>query len=192
MSIVESLPYAFRNSLAELTELFGDLKTLVQFDESILIPNDEDQEDPASSEKLRNKTNNKLMSFLLINKLVINMLSRTCSFEFKIKLGSDLRRTKFIDNLMNVLFRIMPGSAGILTNRNLVRQDFFKADEMFDLKVLSPISDIYPNCFGNDQVEWFACRLYKHALQLVPAIIRDWWNIQIKRIADQVEKFTIK
>jgi len=38
----------------------------------------------------------------------------------------------------------------------------------------------------------YACRVYKQALKSVPAMIRDWWNIQQKRVADQVDKYTIK
>ena len=41
-------------------------------------------------------------------------------------------------------------------------------------------------------IEIFACNLYKYALKCVPAMIRDWWNIQPKRISDIVDKYTTK
>jgi len=46
--------------------------------------------------------------------------------------------------------------------------------------------------FLNRSVQKYACRMYKKALKHVPAMIRDWWNIQPKRVADLVDKYTIK
>lgn len=184
-NIIESLPHVFRTTLSELTELFSDLKNSLPFDESILA-NDDDPH-------LRDLTNNKLMSFLLIDKLVLDMLS-TPSFEFKVKLANDLRRLNFTDCLMQCLFRVMPvgvrGSTGLFQGVDLAQVDLIGMDEI-DAELLRRPVDRFVH-FNNDFVEWFACKLYKHALKNVPAIVRDWWNMQSKRVADQVDKFTTK
>ena len=46
--------------------------------------------------------------------------------------------------------------------------------------------------FLNEDVQLFACQVYKHALKCVPAMLRDWWNIQSKRVADIVDKYTTR
>lgn len=202
LTILESLPFILRNTLFEFTELFGDVKNVLPFDESILNEatlsdenNDDDNNDDDNTENQallyqRKQTNNKLISFVFVNKLVVDMLSSSssCSFEFKVKLGSELRRTEFIDNVMHILFRIMPD---ISRGLNKVIVDMFRVNEI-DSELLGKFESSYPLWFENEAVQRIACIFYKNTLQLVPAIVRDWWNIQPKRIADQVEKFSIK
>jgi hypothetical protein len=46
--------------------------------------------------------------------------------------------------------------------------------------------------FNSFYIQKYSCDLYKHALKLIPALIRDWWNRQGKRISDYVDRFTSK
>ncbi|RNA12496.1 E3 ubiquitin- ligase listerin [Brachionus plicatilis] len=164
--IVESLPFVFKETFFQLTDLFSDLKKSFEFEHSIL----------SNEENLTAQTNNHIMSFLLINKLVLDMFSSN-NLQFKSKLATDLRELNFSDYLMNCLFRLMEKNGS---------EKFTKSDE--DPIILEDVR----NFFDNKSVELFACRLYKQALKMCPAMIRDWWNMQPKRVSDQVDKFTAK
>jgi hypothetical protein len=199
LSVIESLPHVLRSSLSELTELFGDLKNTIPFDQSILVTDyeeDDDEDDVmANFEELYFETNNKLMANLLVNRLFLDMFA-TNNLEFKVKLGNDLRDINFNDFLMQVLFRIMS------TNANSLRYFQTAVDFDYELGLDEIDTELARNLtlrrgdflltFQNEFVEFYACKLYKYALKCVPAIVRDWWNMQPKRVADQVDKFTTK
>lgn len=122
----------------------------------------------------------------------------TDDLEFKVKLVNNLREISFNDNLMNCLFRLMPSfknSSLRLFTSNL------NGEDSNEIAALIEPQESKVNFFGtsslhesflNRDVQTYACRMYKKALKRVPAMIRDWWNIQPKRIADQVDKYTIR
>lgn len=190
-SVINSLPHVFHSALSDQIHLFADIKNLLDFDESIMVIKESEE---SAERELSQLTNHKFMSFLLVNKLVLDMFSSTSSFEFKLKLVNDLRRVNYIDLLMHCLFRIMPnggrGPVVFFQAVDLASIDYLGMDEIDAEHVKNPM--ISSTAFTNESVEWFSCKLYKHALKCVPAIIRDWWNIQTRRIADQVDKFTTK
>ncbi|WP_218132466.1 hypothetical protein, partial [Vibrio cholerae] len=81
LNIIDSLPNTFVTTLSELVELFRDLKKTLDIDESLLIAHgasertcDEDLEEHQARE-LATATNNKLISFMLVNKLVLDMFT---------------------------------------------------------------------------------------------------------------------
>jgi hypothetical protein len=121
----------------------------------------------------------------------------TENLEFKVKLVNNLREMSFNDTLMNCLFRLMPSFKNS-SIRLFSSSSHSKSQHEEDINIDSLIthhhsSDDHTNeSFENKNVQIYACRMYKNALKFVPAMIRDWWNIQPKRIADQVEKYTIK
>lgn len=194
LNIIKSLPYSLRTILADLTELFRDLKNSVPFDESILVSEDE-YDDDAASLPVSDRINNKLMSFLLTNKLILDMFA-TSSFEFKVKLANDVREANLNDFLMHCLFRIMIDAerCAHFQSVDLGSVDFMGMDEIDADLLMSKQTPLLSMAsgFSNQFVEFFACKLYKLALKCVPAIVRDWWNMQPKRIADKVDKFTTK
>lgn len=111
----------------------------------------------------------------------------TENLEFKVKLVSNLREMSFNDTLMNCLFRLMPSFKS--ASMRLFCSGTSGEDS---LDWFAPSSEPADESFQNRHVQVYACRVYKSALKLVPAMIRDWWNIQPKRIADQVDKYTIR
>ena len=191
-NLIESLPHVFRESLFELIELFSDIKNAIPFEESLLVtpwPESDDLierlvENQSSFftvelDQLRYETNNKVMSYLLLNKLVLDMFSNE-NLEFKVKLVNELREINFIDHLCHCLFRLMPSFK--FTLPQIFEENY---ETVFD-------SSSNSMSFTNEVVRKFACKMYKHSLKAAPAMIRDWWNIQPKRIADQVDKYTAK
>ena len=164
--IIESLPFVFKEAFFQLNDLFSDLKKTFEFEHSIL----------SNDKNIIAQTNNQIMSFLLINKLILDMFSSN-NLQFKSKLATNLRELNFSDHLMNCLFRLMEKNG---------TEKFAKLD---DYPIYLEDNQEY---FDNTFVELFACRLYKQALKMCPAMIRDWWNMQPKRISDQVDKFTAK
>jgi hypothetical protein len=116
----------------------------------------------------------------------------TSSFEFKVKLANDVREINLNDHLMHCLFRVMMnGDSPYFQSIDLGSVDFIGMDEI-DADLLISKRATLSTYFSNEFVEFFTCKLYKYALKCVPAIVRDWWNMQPKRIADQVDKFTTK
>ena len=158
---------------------------------------------------MRQDANNKLMAYLLINNLILDMFS-TENLDFKVKLVSNLREVNFNDYLMHFLFRLMPSfrNASIKLFASPSQLDEIDLEELdFDFDSLinydyaynlnNQLSNEYSletsnnyESFLNKNVQSFSCKLYKQALKSVPAMIRDWFNIQPKRISDQVDKYT--
>ncbi len=197
----------FRETLFELIELFSDVKNTIPFEQSILVSNlepkvllaesgelqeseatDSPHQHEAFSIKLNElvyETNSKIMSYMLLNKLILDMFSNE-NLEFKVRLVNELREIHFTDNLIHCLFRIMPSHKFTLT-------------EMFEENYETVFSERNNSnskhamtIYSNEFVRRFSCKMYKHGLKAIPAMIRDWWNIQPKRVADQVDKYTTK
>ena len=159
--------------------------------------------------EMRHDANNKLMAYLLMNNLILDMFS-TENLEFKVKLVNNLREVNFNDYLMNFLFRVMPSFKNTSSKLFSTPPQLNENDlEEFDFEFESTINYDYNyeniklnsfdysldskwnnESFLNKNVQSFACKLYKQALKSVPAMIRDWFNIQPKRISDQVDKYT--
>lgn len=193
-------------TLSELVDLFRDLKKTLDIDESLLIAHgasdrtcDEDLEEHQARE-LATATNNKLISFMLVNKLVLDMFTgSSASMEFKVKLGNDMRERNLSDALLHALFRVMPKSApACFQSVDLSTVDYLGMDELDAELLLQQIKSSRRRfeftliVQDNRLVEFLASKLFKYALKCVPAIVRDWWNMQPKRIADQVDKFTTR
>lgn len=190
LQIIDSLPHVLKSTLFELNELFSDIKNAIPIEECILkLPriveaghegSESDDELAESQQALRHDTNNKIMTYLLVNKLIMDMILNS-NFDFKSKIINELREIDYIDNLMHMLFRLMPTSAS--AGLRVFRQSF---EDLFESNNLETGS------FSNEAVKDFACKMYKQSLQVIPAMIRDWRNISSKRISDLVDKFTTK
>jgi len=162
-----------------------------------------------NTSEMRRDANNKLMAYLLMNNLILDMFS-TENLEFKVKLVNNLREVNFNDYLMHFLFRLMPSiknaSLKLFTSPSQLDEiDLEELDYDFDALInydytynlTSHVFNDYSleinnneESFLNKNVQSFSCKLYKQALKSVPAMIRDWFNIQPKRISDQVDKYT--
>ena len=210
--IVDSLPHALRDTFARLTDLFANLsESNIPFDQNILVvssssetennDNDNDNDSDNSDDMLqvdtmRHEANNKLMAYMLVSRLMLDMFAGDEAgsngggqLEFKVRLASDLRQLKFSEHLVNCLFHVMPAMQQS-SSRHFVSPAGSNGDEASDQLTYCQLARF--DSFDNKHVRAFACHLYKYALKLVPALIRDWWNIQPKRVADVVDKYTSK
>ena len=120
----------------------------------------------------------------------------TNNLEFKVNLVNNLRELSFNDNLMNCLFRLMTSFKN--ASLRLFSSSQGNVDEKhIDELITNSKTDIgrddfaLDESFQNKNVQVYACQMYKSALKSVPAMLRDWWNIQPKRIADQVNKLFV-
>jgi hypothetical protein len=153
--------------------------------------------------QMKHDANNKLMSYLLINRLILDMFTGE-ELDFKVKLVNNLREIRFNENLINCLFRLMPSFKDTTLklfneiNNSDIPDDLdeyvFDSLIKYNYEINFQISGMDENyeSFTNKNVQAFACKLYKYALKLVPAMLRDWFNIQPKRIADLVDKYTTR
>ena len=160
---------------------------------------------PVKLNEMCHDANNKLMSYLFINRLVLDMFS-TNDLEFKVKLANDLRQLNFHDYLLHCLFRLMPSFKNLIQRyfmSNLQQEsedpDYFDFTAILNeplgiedyLRAEDSLIDHF-QIFSNYNVEIFACKLYKYTIKCIPAMVRDWWNSQSKRVSDQVDRYTTK
>jgi hypothetical protein len=124
-------------------------------------------------------TNNLDFKGKYYRKIILIQTDFNFNSNLKVKLVSDLREISFNDHLMHCLFRTMP------CFKNSSIKFFHETDHLDEVKHDD-------ESFQNEDVQLFACQLYKHALKCVPAMLRDWWNIQSKRVADIVDKYTTR
>jgi hypothetical protein len=206
LNIFQSLPFVVQQTFKDLSKLFADLKDIVSFEENILViedNSDSDSENEIDDDLISKATsklaltnesesetgkfaidrfghkeivNNRLVSYLLINRLILDMFTTDDHLEFKVKLVNELREMNFTDYLMNCLFRLMPDYNEFKTLSKYFScpsndEDIMTADRL-QLDDLNDIDDY--KFFTNKNVQIFACRLYKYTLKCVPAMIRDW------------------
>jgi len=175
--ILKLLPNVIQESLFSNVKLISRMKNEFNFEESLV----EDLETELGS-------SHNLIAYFYTSKLLLNLLSTDTNLEFKFKLISNFRDHKFDDNLINCLFRLMPKNPIFSSNLNLF--DYSSRNGLCnDEWNLFSIADFDFNSF---YIQKYSCDLYKHALKLIPALIRDWWNRQGKRISDYVDRFTSK
>ena len=175
--ILKLLPNVIQESLFSNVKLISRMKNEFNFEESLV----EDLETELGS-------SHNLIAYFYTSKLLLNLLSTDTNLEFKFKLISNFRDHKFDDNLINCLFRLMPKNPIFSSNLNLF--DYSSRNGLCnDEWNLFSIADFdFNSCY----IQKYSCDLYKHALKLIPALIRDWWNRQGKRISDYVDRFTSK
>ncbi len=181
-TILKSLPHVFKETLYELIELFSDVKNSIPFEQSILLSSEDENEFRIELKGLKHETNNKIMSYLLINKLILDMFSNE-NLEFRVRLVNELREMHYTESLTHCLFRLMP-------TFNFSSQKLFEPN--FDSNFEIYHQNEYELSFTNEFVREFSCMIYKQGLRFMPAMLRDWWNTQPKRIADQVDKYTTR
>ena len=176
-NILKLLPNVIQESLFSNVKMISKMKNEFDFEESLV--------EELEAELGNNKN---LVAYLYTSKLLLNLLSTDTNLEFKFKLISNLREHKFDDYLINCLYRSMPKNPIVSQNLNLF--DYSPRNALCnDEWNLFTKTDFDFNSF---YIEKFSCDLYKHALKLIPALIRDWWNRQGKRISDYVDRFTSK
>jgi len=123
-----------------------------------------------------------IMAYLLTWKLILSLIAGA-SPELRPKYSAFLRKNNAVKTLMKTLFHIMPMkiSEGS-TSENI--GDFGKRP---DLKC--KIQSVQELTDGTEMNE-LACCVYYNLLKHLPAMVRSWWNLSEKKVANFVEKFT--
>ncbi|KAI8498346.1 listerin E3 ubiquitin protein ligase 1 [Branchiostoma belcheri] len=137
------------------------------------------------------------MAYLLAWKLLLTFF-RGANSELRAAYSSHLRESKSVQLLLLNLFRLMPSKPVLLTERQ--RHESGKGSpsrqhsrshqprSMFDKE---PGLDIKGEP-SSPELQHLACTVYYNTLEDLPAMVRQWWNSQDKRVSTLVERLTSK
>ncbi|XP_013385834.1 E3 ubiquitin-protein ligase listerin [Lingula anatina] len=131
------------------------------------------------------------MGYLLSWKLILEFFKGATS-ELRAEYATYLKQTNAVHNLMVNLFRLMPENPTVQsTDLQLAQSPANKLSGSMNLFAEEPDLNIKGD-FSTVELQHLACSVYYAALQDIPALIRQWWTDQDKRITMEVEKFTSK
>ena len=128
------------------------------------------------------------MGYLLSCNLLLKFFSGATS-ELRAEYAQWLRQQNTIGVLIKVIFSIAPPSPVVPLKECLV---FHSSTSSSNLNLFSqqPSLNVEKDLSAGLELQHVACMVYLQTLQTVPAMLRQWWNDQDKRIAGLVDKFT--
>ncbi|XP_038622102.1 E3 ubiquitin-protein ligase listerin [Tachyglossus aculeatus] len=125
-----------------------------------------------------------VLGYLLTWKLVL-IFFKAASSQLRVLYSLHLRRTKSLQKLLYHLFRLMPACpvypAAPGEPPAKEPKTFFTEELRLDVKGTAAPASLIPH---------LACRVYRVALEDLPAMVRLWWNGCDKRVFGLVDKFT--
>ncbi|XP_072018345.1 LOW QUALITY PROTEIN: E3 ubiquitin-protein ligase listerin-like [Amphiura filiformis] len=117
---------------------------------------------------------------------------KAASAEIRASYAIHMRNTKCVEHLLENLFCLMPQvpiSSRESSNKSTTKSTKSNQVTMFTEEPQLKIKDCFPSSV---EIQHQACAVYLSSLEELPAMVRQWWNSQDKRIAPLVEKFTGK
>ncbi|XP_072022304.1 E3 ubiquitin-protein ligase listerin-like [Amphiura filiformis] len=117
---------------------------------------------------------------------------KAASAEIRASYAVHMRNTKCVEHLLENLFCLMPQvpiSSRESSNKSTTKSTKSNQVTMFTEEPQLNIKDCFPSSV---EIQHQACAVYLSSLEELPAMVRQWWNSQDKRIAPLVEKFTGK
>lgn len=124
-------------------------------------------------------------SYLLAWRLYLTIF-RAASMEVRAQYSSYLKQTKGIHSLLESLFCLMPEDPTLERSATPSKGS--------QVTMFSKHPDLSPKASHVEvnEVQHLACSVYFSILQNVPAIARQWWTLQDRKIAPYVDRFTTK
>ncbi|XP_041462561.1 E3 ubiquitin-protein ligase listerin-like [Lytechinus variegatus] len=124
-------------------------------------------------------------SYLLAWKLYLTIF-RAATMEVRAQYSSYLKQTKGIHSLLESLFCLMPEDPTLERSTTPSKGS--------QVTMFSKPPDLTPKAshVKVNEVQHLACSVFFSLLQDVPAIARQWWTLQDRRIAPYVDRFTTK
>nr|XP_006825327.1 PREDICTED: E3 ubiquitin-protein ligase listerin-like [Saccoglossus kowalevskii] len=107
---------------------------------------------------------------------------KSAKAELRAGYAAYLRKHKMVDSLLSNLFRLMPMVPVVSTDAAVTKTSMFNSLPQLNIKGKCPETEIHH----------LACAVYQSALEDLPAMVRQWWNSQDKRVAAHVDGFTTK
>lgn len=135
-----------------------------------------------------------VMAYLLGWNVLLHFFKMSSS-ERRVQYAQWMSEQGVMDMLLQNTFRFMPQNPIVVLKDTLVANSASKklanSRNMF---ADDPSSDMRPTSSGLAaiHVQHLACTVYRRTLETLPAIVRQWWTEQDKRVAGIVEKFTAR
>ena len=111
------------------------------------------------------------LALMLAWKLLLQFF-RSLAQERRVEYAKYIRQNKMVDNLLGVLFRLIPFKV-VASKAAMVADDFEPEIGRFA---------------GQRTIQQLACGVYYSLSQWMPAIVRQWWNGLDKRQSSIVDK----
>ncbi|XP_071956221.1 E3 ubiquitin-protein ligase listerin-like [Antedon mediterranea] len=127
------------------------------------------------------------MTYLLAWRLAL-IFFKAAPVELRAQYANFFRQSGLVDSLLINLFRLMP-IVPLLSDKDAkspfkgVQPSMFTQEPALEIK----------GC-GSSPIEpqHLACSVYNNTLEDLPAMVRQWWNSQNKRIKEHIDRFTTK
>lgn len=108
-----------------------------------------------------------------------------------------LRERSSVEHLMNHAFRLMPHTPTRSVQFPLKSQWVAQSPRAETSVTESYFASSKPELpIGNpgsaEDIQYIACGVYRRCLEVIPALVRQWWNAQDRKMAAYVDKFTSK
>lgn len=135
-----------------------------------------------------------VMAYLFSWNVLLHFFKMSSS-ERRVQYAQWISEQGIMDQLLRNAFRFMPRNPIVVLKDALVANGASKklanSRNMF---ADDPSSEMRPTSSGQaaTHVQHLACTVYRRTLETLPAIVRQWWTEQDKRVAGIVEKFTAK
>ncbi|XP_071800460.1 E3 ubiquitin-protein ligase listerin-like isoform X2 [Asterias amurensis] len=171
-------PEQLKNILDSASAFMEAILTDVQVGECLTL-------DPSSTGYYQSMSS--VLTYLLVWRLYLKIF-KSASAEVRAEYANYLRLTGGVPTLMMNLFRLMPDPPVT----SLVVDQSVKGSaprSMFGTTPVMKAKDIFPS---QEEIHHQACALYSTALEDLPAMVRQWWTSQDKKIAPIVDRFTTK
>ncbi|CAF0922372.1 unnamed protein product [Adineta ricciae] len=162
-------------------------------EEHLLDDNGHEMLSYASPTTVKTDKEHLIIGELLNYKLLLNSINCYSSVEQRYTYALMLQEKKLVDRFLSIVLGLIPANPvyndPLSMQVSSITKKFTHSKSMFENDVqLSPASDV------NSQytVPHLACSVYFQCLSLIPALVREWYSNQPKRIRDAVERVTQK
>ncbi|PIK47997.1 putative E3 ubiquitin-protein ligase listerin [Apostichopus japonicus] len=126
------------------------------------------------------------LQYLLSWDLVLCLFESTKT-EVRAEFAAYLKKTNSLSTLLKTLFKLMPTNPAIQTTSSPSKKQGKGPSTLFSETLDLKVQALHAN---PKDIQHLATSVYQHALQVMPALIRQWWSNQDRRIANLVERYT--
>ncbi|KAJ8027197.1 E3 ubiquitin-protein ligase listerin [Holothuria leucospilota] len=111
----------------------------------------------------------------------------TTKSEVRAQLAAYIKKTESLSILLNILFKTMPSNPTVPASVSPVKKPAKGPATLFSEPLNLQVQALYAPA---KDIQHLASSVYQHALQVMPALIRQWWASQDRRIANFVDRYT--
>ncbi|XP_038059128.1 E3 ubiquitin-protein ligase listerin-like [Patiria miniata] len=119
-----------------------------------------------------------VLTYLLVWRLYLRIF-KAASAEVRAEYANYLRQIDGVSSLMMNIFRLMPDPPMLSSTKGSTSRNMFSIAPTMKAKGISPTQE---------EIQHQACTLYYSILEDLPAMVRQWWTSQDKKVAPIVDK----